>query len=209
MNSSFDFSIIKSLRKRRNLTLEKLAESSGLTYSTVTGIESQKTNPSLKTLDSIAAALHISTSTLVALAEKRRVQIREAKSLDPEKEKGPLIGLDKCKVAQYDKGKMFRVTAKKGEVIQVMGLHDDCNEFCYVIRGLVHLRIENQAYELQQDKTILFDGILDHCYTAIEDCDFITVHMPKDNQIIESLLRPNRISQIENTENTNKTHELN
>ena len=73
MSGKYDFGVIRTLRQRMNLTLEKLAKVSGLTYPTVESIEKNKTSPSLKTLDALASALKISASDLVGLAENYTV----------------------------------------------------------------------------------------------------------------------------------------
>jgi transcriptional regulator with XRE-family HTH domain len=188
MNSKYDFRIIRVLRRRLDLTLQALARRAGLTYPTVESIETNKTLPSLKTLDAMAGALQISTSDLLGLAERRLVQRRKASIELRGHSTRADEGLEKCRVARYDKGKLIRVTAATGDYIHVMGLHEDVHEFCYVLSGCVELRIEDKTYRLEQDNTILFDGLLDHSYTQIEAGEYVTIHIPKDVRIIEKLL---------------------
>ena len=188
MNSTYDFGIIRVLRRQLGLTLQVLASRSGLTYPTVESLETNKTMPSLKTLDALAGALQISTSALVGLAERRLVQKRRAEvESDDQPMKGD-EGLENCRVARYDKGKLIRVRAEAGEQVRVMGLHENVHEFCYVLSGLVELRIEDRTHRLGPDDTILFDGLLDHTYAQIETGEYITVHVPKDIRVIEKLL---------------------
>lgn len=188
MNSVYDFRMIRVLRRQLNLTLQALAARSGLTYPTVESVETNKTFPSLKTLDALAGALQISTSALIGLAERRLVQRREAK-VEPFNQKTKADkGLDLCRVARYDKGKLIRVKAEAGDHVHVMGLHENVHEFCYVLTGCVELRIEDKTYRLGPDDTILFDGLLDHAYTQIETGEYVTVHLPKDIRVIEKLL---------------------
>ena len=187
MNSVYDFRIIRVLRRRLNLTLQVLAARSGLTYPTVESVETNKTFPSLKTLDALAGALQITTSSLIGLAERRLVQRRKAKV---EKHSGLTRadkGLENCRVARYDKGKLIRVTAEEGDFVHVMGLHEDVHEFCYVLSGCVELRVEDKTYRLGPDDTILFDGLLNHSYTQLEAGEYVTVHLPKDIRDIERL----------------------
>jgi transcriptional regulator with XRE-family HTH domain len=175
------------LRRRLGLTLQGMANRSGLTYPTVESIETNKSLPSLKTLDAIAGALQVSASDLIGLAERRLVQRRKAEVEERTTLKADK-GLEKCRVARYDKGKLIRVIAEQGDYVHVMGLHEDVNEFCYVLSGCVELRVEDETYRLEQDDTILFDGLLDHAYTQIETGEYITVHIPKDVRILEGLL---------------------
>lgn len=188
MNSNYDFRIIRVLRRRLALTLQGLAGRAGLTYPTVESVETNKTMPSLKTLDAIAGALQISTCDLLGLSERRLVQRRKAQSEQRSPATRSDTGLEKCKVARYDKGKLIRVTAASGDHVHVMGLHEDIHEFCYVLSGCVELRIEDKTYRLSADETILFDGLLDHSYTQVEEGEYVTIHIPKDMRILEKLL---------------------
>ncbi len=188
MNSDYDFRILRVLRRRLGLTLQGLAARAELTYPTVESVETNKTTPSLKTLDALAGALQISTSDLLGLAERRLVQRRKAQSESRSHETRADKGLEMCRVARYDKGKLIRVIAAAGDHVHVMGLHEDVHEFCYILSGRVDLRIEDRTYRLEPDDTIFFDGLLDHSYTQIEAGEYITVHLPKDLRIIERLL---------------------
>lgn len=188
MNSVYDFRMIRVLRRQLNLTLKALATRSGLTYPTVEAVETNKTLPSLKTLDALAGALQISTSALVGLAERRFVQRREAKAEPFKRTTHSDRGMELCRIARYDKGKLIRVTAEAGDCVHVMGLHENVHEFCYVLSGCVELRIEDKTYRLGPDATILFDGLLDHSYTQIEAGEYITIHVPKNISIIDSLI---------------------
>jgi len=143
VNSNYDFRIIRVLRRRLSLTLQGLAGRSGLTYPTVESVETNKTMPSLKTLDALAGALQVSTSDLLGLAERRLVQRRKAQNEPRSHATRTDTGLERCRVARYDKGKLIRVTAEAGDHVHVMGLHEDIHEFCYVLSGRVDLRIED------------------------------------------------------------------
>ena len=188
MYSAYDFRVMRILRRRLSLTLKELARRSGLTYPTVESVETNKTLPSLKTLDAIAGALQISTSDLVSLAEHRLVQRRTAKSQPEPLGKKSDVGVEKCRIAHFDKGKMIRVTGIAGDCVHAMGLHENVHEFCYVLSGCVDLVVGGEHHRLGPDDTILFDGLLDHSYTQVEDGEYVTAHLPKDIRVIEQLL---------------------
>jgi len=188
MNSHYDFRVLRVLRKRRGLTLQQLAELAGLTYPTVEMIETNKTMPSLKTLDAIAGALGISASNFLSLVERRLVQRRRSCPIEGEAGSAGLEGLECCRAAVYDKAKLFRVRAQIGAPVHVMKLHEDIHEFCYVLSGVVELRVADRKFRLEADDTILFDGVLDHTYTAVEEGEYVTVHIPKNFKVFEALL---------------------
>jgi transcriptional regulator with XRE-family HTH domain len=60
---------IRKLRHGRGVTIEALAEASGLNPTYLSGIERGLRNPTLNVLAAIAAALDIKTSELIGLAE--------------------------------------------------------------------------------------------------------------------------------------------
>ena len=188
MNSRYDFRVLRPLRQRFKLTMEQLAEISGLTYPTIASTETNKAMPSLKTLDALAGVFQMSTSKLLSLTERVSVQKRTAKIASVQTSDKSQSGLENCRVAAFDKAKILRVSAKAGEEVHVMELHEDCHEICYVLSGCVQLRIEDQRHTLAENETILFDGVLDHAYNQIETGEYITVHIPKDIAIIETLL---------------------
>ncbi len=192
MNSKYDFSIINTLRRRLNLTLQKLADNAGLTYPTVETIETNKKIPSLRTLDAIASALRITTSELVTLAERRLVQKRKAEPLENDKLKEAATGAEDFRLAIFDKAKILRVSANKGAEKHYPELHEDSHEFCYVLKGAINIEVEGQQYSLKSNEVLLFDGMLDHKYTVTEDSEFLAVHIPKDTHIIEALLSKNK-----------------
>ena len=120
----------------------------------------------------------------IQLAEATMSRELETRSQETKGDKG----LENCRVARYEKGKLIRVAAEAGDYVHVMGLHENVHEFCYVLTGCVELRVEDKTYRLGPDDTILFDGLLDHAYAQIETGEYVTVHIPKDVRVIERLL---------------------
>jgi len=188
MNSVYDFRVMRVLRRQLGLTLHEVARRAGLTYPTVEAVETNKTQPSLKTLDAVAGVLGLSASDLVRLAERRLVQRRKAEPTHDVRTRHKDMGSENCRIAEFDKGKVIRVTAMAGQTVHVMGLHENVHEFCYVLSGVVDLRVEDKTYRLGPDETILFDGLLDHSYSQCEAGEYVTVHIPKDIRVIERLL---------------------
>ncbi len=187
MIEKYDFGIIRSLRMRKGWSIQDLAKKCDLTYVTVEAIEINKTFPSLRTLDQIAAAFGLSSSNLLSLCEKVTVLKRPARFLENCKDPSQ-VGVEKCRIAQYDKAKIIRIKAEVGERVQVMKLHEDVYEFCYVLSGAVELTIQGKKYVVQEDETIFFDGLLEHGYRQVEKGEYITVHIPKKHLFFQSIL---------------------
>lgn len=192
MKTNHDFGVLRTLRRRKKLTLEALAKISDLTYPTVASIENNKTNPSLSTLDALARALEISTSDLVSLTENHEALTRKTETVKAETLRSSGLGLESLLVANFDKCKIFRATAKAENVIKSMALHEncDCHEICYVLEGSVDIRVKSNIYKLNTNDIILFDSTIDHEYTVISNSEFLVIHIPQDTRIIDALLKP-------------------
>ena len=104
------------------------------------------------------------------------------------------------KVANFDKFRVFRSSAKAGQLLDSMRLHEKshCYEMCYLLSGSIRISIADSSYRLDTDHVILFDGTFDHRYEIISDTEFIVVHLPKDIRVLEGLLdsRGSEVSQV-------------
>ena len=191
MSGEYDFSVLRTLRQDKQLTLEQLAQLSGLSYPTIASIETNKTFPSLKTLDAIAAALNTSAGKLVSLAERNVVHTRNTESMASPVLRSLGINLENINVAHFEGLKIFRATARANEVVNSMKLHDncDCHEVCYCLNGTIQITVKDQLFKLNANDVILFDGTVPHEYTALSDVEYMVIHLPKDTAFIRSLLK--------------------
>jgi len=188
MNSTYNFSVVRILRRNQGLTLNELAARSGITYATLENVETNKAAPSLKTLDSIAGGLGITTGKLITMSENQIVQRRKAEFVTDEYNEKTNPGAENCRIANFNNVKMFRVQAQKGDKVNVPQFHGNCNEMCYVYSGCIDLTVSGETYRLNPDDCILFDGVLDHTYEQIETGEYATVHIPKDVYSLKNLL---------------------
>lgn len=191
MNSKYDFSVLRALRRKLNLTLEDLAKASGLSYPTIASIETNKTFPTLKTIDAIATALKIPAGKLVSLAAHHITQVRQTESVHAQVLKDSGINLEKINIAHFGELKIFRATAKSGEVVNSMKLHEncDCLELCYCLGGSIEIKVKDEAYHLSTNDVILFDAAFEHEYTAISETEYVVIHLPQNIAFVETLLK--------------------
>ncbi len=187
MHEKYDFSVIRMLRKRHQMTIKQLAAKCGLTYPTVESIEVNKTFPTLKTIDALAGVFGISTSNLLSLCEHVTVLKRPAQFMEAV-QGSSLEGVEVCRLASYGSAKVIRVQAPKDHKIHAMEAHDDVYEFCYVLSGQVELWINEKKYLVEENETILFDALLDHSYVQIVAGEYIIVHVPKNTAMLSSVL---------------------
>ena len=187
---TYDFSVLRELRRKRNWTLSKLAEASGLSYPTVASIEENKASPRLETLDAIAGALGMPTSKLLALANRIKARKLTTKPIDTETLSDLGINIKEVIAANYDELKIFHASMESACVVNPTKLHDGrrCLVLCYCLNGHVVIRVENEEFPLKTNDVIVFDGTLNHEYRANRDSECLVIHIPTGSCRLESLL---------------------
>lgn len=180
---TYDFSIIRHLRKKMGLTIYGLSEKCGVSYVALSKLERNLGNPELKTLDRIARALDIETHNLLALAEHDRPQIVDAvKELDEsgfEFNRATLAGIH-----------VSLVRGQRGTVGAGDHTHGDDYEICFVLTGKVRLTVKNSDYEVNEGQAVRFDCIFDHNYELLEDSTLIHVLIAKQASRVPAVFPP-------------------
>ena len=157
---------IRDLRLRRGLTVQQLAEASGLSKGFISQVENDRTSPSLATLRDLAVALETSVAYLVVeedqvphvvrKAERPRVQVGgntsrvEVLSAQPKRNLELLMaelppGLNAGDKRHYHHGE----------------------EIVVVLEGRVRLTCGNQVLVLETGDSCHYDGRVPH---AVENC---------------------------------------
>lgn len=96
-------STIRSIRKRKNITIAQICEQTGLSQGFMSQVETNKTSPSISTLESIAAALKVPLAYLL-LRKEERMQIVRA-----EDRHHTTSGPDRLKVSHLGRTKNMRM----------------------------------------------------------------------------------------------------
>ena len=171
-NNSFVGSKIKGLRESKNLSIEEIAERSGLTVEQITSIENDQNLPSLGPLIKIARALGVRLGTFMDDNDSLGpVVCREA-----DRERNSSISfsngatdarkhMEYHPLAQQKAGRHmepfvidinpeenpdFKLSAHEGE------------EFIYVMQGEVEIEYGKEKYLLKEGDSIFYDSIVKH-----------------------------------------------
>ncbi|MBF0279100.1 MAG: helix-turn-helix domain-containing protein [SAR324 cluster bacterium] len=163
-----DFSILRHLRKNTGMTIEQLAEKTGVSFAVISKLERNMSNPSLDTLRSLAAGLGLSTAQLISLVEPVQAVVKQSKSHTT----GDFI---------------FDLTELNGLVISIghakkgsMLFHPERNtkerEICSVLNGMIKISYFNQIHILKKGDSIQFDAFFNHSYEVLEDCEILLIH---------------------------------
>jgi transcriptional regulator with XRE-family HTH domain len=171
-NKTLIGSKIKSIRETKNLSLEEIAESSGLSTEQIMSIESDENLPSLGPLIKIARALGVRLGTF----------------LDDSDALGPIV----CRAADREKDSSISFSNGATDARQHMEYHPlaqqktgrhmepfvidihpeespefqlsahEGEEFIYVMQGEVEIVYGKQTYTLKEGDSIFYDSIVNH-----------------------------------------------
>jgi transcriptional regulator with XRE-family HTH domain len=171
LSGMFDFSILRELRKREGLTLDEVANRSGLSIAVISRIERNQTSAELETLYKLGRVFGMSATDLLALTESR---MAHRKGEDAYRSDGFSF-----RVVRYANHACFLSEAKAGARIRKPEIHHDDHETCWVIEGRIRVELPHETVELAAGESLQFDAIQEHSYEAVEDSRLILVHVKK------------------------------
>lgn len=151
-----------NIRKNRNLTLDQLAELTGVSKAMLAQIEKGKTNPTITTLWKIANGLQVSFSTF--MKEKnpgvKKIRINDLEPLRDEEGK-------------YSVYSFFPYHNEKRYEIYVVEVQPGCSyegrshlgeEFIIMKEGIVSINVQGEQHKLVQGDALQFIGESVHGY---------------------------------------------
>ncbi|MCC5850791.1 MAG: helix-turn-helix domain-containing protein [Verrucomicrobia bacterium] len=168
---SFDFSIVRELRKRANMTLADVSERTGISPSVISKLERNQTAAELETLFRISRVFDLNTTDLIALAESRTAQKARADEYNS--------GEFHFQRITYNNVRAFRAHAPKGAAVRRPEIHADNFEMCWVVSGKLMIQLPKERHVLNAGEALQFDGALDHTYEAMEDTEILIIHLKK------------------------------
>ncbi|MCA9322611.1 MAG: helix-turn-helix domain-containing protein [Planctomycetes bacterium] len=163
----YDFSVIRTLRQARGLTIEKFAKVCGLSYAPISRIETNLIKPNLDTLDKIAAGLGITTYNLVAMAEKRDAEMTTGRSYESDGFKFTTFTFESFDVSYG--------TASRGAVATDIDVRDRDFECVVVEEGLLEVAVGGTDFKVSAGESLQFDRIFAREYRAVEDTRLVVV----------------------------------
>ncbi|MFZ5451185.1 MAG: XRE family transcriptional regulator [Thermodesulfobacteriota bacterium] len=169
MGKGFDFSVIRTLRKKHGLTIEDLAQKAGLTRVTVAKIEMGSGNPTMDTVEALARVFQLTASELIRLAEKEKAGLAAIKDY----RNGGIGG----KHLRFPNLEMFHLRGQAGDQTEFdPGLHENTSEICFLLTGKLTLTVGGQSHELQAGMALHFKAMQEHQIDITEDAEFLLIH---------------------------------
>jgi len=171
-NSSIVGSKIKGIRESKNLTVEEIAERSGLSTEQITSIENDVNLPSLGPLIKIARALGVRLGTF--MDDNDAIGPVVCRGADREQERSISFSngtadarkhMEYHPLAKQKAGRHmepFIVDIQPSEEREFISSAHEGEEFIYVMSGEVEIDYGKEKYLLQAGDSIYYDSIVKH-----------------------------------------------
>ncbi|MCC6159563.1 MAG: helix-turn-helix domain-containing protein [Deltaproteobacteria bacterium] len=166
---SYDFSVLRELRSRRRVTLESLSDATGISFSTLTRIETNQNQPSLSTLSALATYFGMRPAQLLEIATPRTHQVTESPE-DFTDGSSRFVGWPDLEL------RLFRRAPGEGlNFAPPVGT----SQIAWVLNGRLRARVLGQDHELPAGNALRFDASEDSEMKFVEDTEFICLTWPK------------------------------
>lgn len=170
----FDFSVVRSLREQRELTLAQLSAASGVSVPVISKLERNQQSAELDTIYRLARAFGLSATDLLALAESPLAHRTG--------EKAYRSGDFKFRQIRYANVVGLLGSAPAGAKVSRPEIHHDDTEVCWVTEGKLRLTLPHEEVLLEAGESIQFDAIQQHTYEALADSQFVILHLRKEKR---------------------------
>ncbi len=155
---------LRAQRKRRAMSLDELAQLTGVSRAALSQIETRKTNPTIGVLWKIASGLGITFADLIGetraeLAVLRRGEAQPLRSMDGKFESRPLMPASGIpQVEMYE----LRLAARARHVSEPHG--PGTREIVVVLSGAMRMTVGDHSDELGPGDSVVFDANKPHVY---------------------------------------------
>ncbi len=181
---------MQSLRRERELTLDRLAERSGVSRAMISKLERGEKNPTLVVAAKVAEGLGVTLSQLVGIEERREVVLvacgRRMVMRDPE------TGFERQLLSPSfgNRGLEFvRNVIPEGAASGEFPPHRrGVEEYIVVEKGRLRAVLAGEAHVLEEGDAVYFEADVTHRFenAGSEECSYYLVISPGGDRLIES-----------------------
>ncbi|MBN3524964.1 helix-turn-helix domain-containing protein [Paenibacillus apiarius] len=176
---------LQDIRKSRNLSLDQVAEMSGVSKGMLGQIERGESNPTISVLWKIVNGLRISFATLMEESTPN-VTVVHMEDTSPLVEEEGAYRAYPIFPFEQDKGfEVYSVVIEPGCSYTSEPHYDGVDEFIMGMEGELHVVIGGETYVLHPSMAMRFTANQSHTYTNVTDkpIRFITlIHYPSANK---------------------------
>lgn len=170
---------LRANRRKRQLSLEQLADLSGVSRSMISKIERCEAVPSTTVLSKLAEALGLTFSQLMSQPVEREVIIIRS-SAQPVLRDDATGFLRRC-LSPVLPGRgidwVMNTLPRKASTGTFGAHRRGVEEYIYVLKGKLKASLGGESYLLQAGDSLYFEADLDHTFTNVgsEDCVYFLV----------------------------------
>ena len=165
----FDFSILRDLRKKAQLSIADVSAGSGVSASVISKLERNQTRAELDTLYRLARVFGITAAELLSLADPLHATEHRSEEFTFQE-------------INYKNIRCLHGSAPKGSRVSRPKIHRDDYELCWVLSGALEITLPSERHELAAGQSLQFDALLEHTYLALEDCELLILHIRKEKR---------------------------
>ena len=169
--ADYDFSILRELRNQYNVTLEKLAEATGVSFSTLTRIESNQNLPSLKTVKLLSEYFGMTPAHFLELTTAFIVERTE--------ESVEILGNIQRRGLSFSEIRLRIGEGRAGQSDEAPHQHMNDYQLTWVLRGRLIVNIHGEDHELSAGEAVKFDAGFEHTVKLLDDSSYVVALVPK------------------------------
>lgn len=164
---------IKSVRTKKKITLDQLANETGYSTDYLKGVESGKEMPPVGTLLQISRALQIDSGDL--LRDQQEAIEQRADAFAKRTQNYAYTTLTPG--AEHKHLKAFRIHIKARQAHKGVGYQHEGEEFLYVLKGSIEVIVGEHVNRLAQGQSLHFNSGIQHHMrnTGDEDAELVVV----------------------------------
>lgn len=155
---------LKGIRQQRHLSLDQLAELTGVSKSMLRQIETGRSSPTIATIWKIANGLRVSFTTLVSKRQPEAaiMDFKGSQPLTAKKERYrlfPMIPFDPERAFE-----IYHVEIEPGTSYDGEPHEGDVEEYVFVLQGKLEITVEEDLYQVVANQFIRFIADRPHQY---------------------------------------------
>lgn len=157
---------LKDIRKEKNITLQELAESAGVTKGMLSQVENNRTIPSLNVFLNIIKSMQVDINDFFTdfnTPQNRKVIFKKAAQYQPfEKENTVGYHYQRIMSSTIDEYHVDFVLLTLMPNAQRAFVQTDAYEFKYILKGTVEYTIGEETFTMEEGDSIFFDATEPH-----------------------------------------------
>jgi transcriptional regulator with XRE-family HTH domain len=171
VETAYDFSVLRELRRQAGVTLEAVAAATGVSFSTLTRIETNQNLPSLTTLSALARYFGQSPARLLEMAGPAVIEQVEEQLEE--------LGDVRRRGVTFPDARLIIGEARAGDLSQRPHRHEGYHQLQWVLEGRMVSKVQGREVPIEAGRAVRFDGGFEHVSHFVEDTRYLVVLLPK------------------------------